>query len=344
MNNKTTVRLFLSVFVFLLTAACFTVTEAQEKISFSGYGATGIKIYDRNKLRKYNQETYYEGKLQADIKINKDIDAQVDMRGSSEDGRMILREFSVKFDYFKYMKIKAGNLKKPFGQEQLLNTEDLPTIDRSYIRNVISDFGYGGRSVSLMAYYNYKEKNPEFPFSYYLSFYKDNSLFTGTAARLAYHNSGIAYALNYQLQNKGGEEKITTYGVSADISLENKGYYASLESIYAQDPIESIRRRNYAGIDNKVFTAGLKATVSANYAVGGRVVESVEPVILGGLYIPDSDKDEYRTYEILAGVNVYLDKDVRLRLNGDALFTKNLYDDDYSTIGSKVIAEIQVKF
>lgn len=314
-----------------------------QNITFSGYGAAGFSMIDRNKLRKYNQETYYEGKLQADIKINKHLDAQLDMRGSSEDARFILREFSVRFDYLTYMKFKAGNLKKPFGQEQLLNSEELPTIRRSYIRNSIGDFGYGGRSVGVMAYYNYKKKNPEFPFSYALMLYKDNSLFSGTTARAAYHSGSIAYALNYQLQTLGGDEKITTYGISSDITYENKTTYTSIEGFYVQDPFESIRERT-AGKDGKAFAGGLKLTAAVNLATGYKVIESIEPVVLLGGYLPDASTSRYHTIETLIGANFYFDDDVRLRLNADLLLTKSIYNSRYSTIDSRVTTEVQVRF
>ena len=48
------------------------LTFAQE-VEFKGWGATGFKYFSRIRLNGSNQEVYYEGKLQADIEINKKI-------------------------------------------------------------------------------------------------------------------------------------------------------------------------------------------------------------------------------------------------------------------------------
>lgn len=332
---------------FLLLLLLFVIsstTAAQPKILFSGYGATGFIFIDQNKLREYNQQVYYEGKLQADIKINKDFEAQLDFRGNSEDQNVILREFSVKYEYFDKIKFKAGNIKIPFGFEQLQNTEDLYTIERSYMHRTISDYGYGGRRISFMAYYNYKKNKPEFPYSYSLSLFKDNSLRSGIAARAAYHfNNDLSTALSYQFQNIGGEEKISSHGVSAEMVYEDKSLFSAIELLYIQDPIEGIRRR-LAKESETVFASGIKSVTALPIRIDGKVIESIEPVLLLGFYTPDSKELKYHTFQALAGVNFYFDENVRLRLNGDALFTKNLFNDSYNTIGSKFILEIQVHF
>jgi len=315
-----------------------------QKIEFTGYGATGFMFRNQNKLREYNQQVYYEGKLQADIKISKDFEAQLDFRGHSEDQNVILREFSIKYEHFDKIKFRAGNIKIPFGFEQLMNTEDLLTVERSYLHRIISDYGYGGRRISLMAYYNYKKQNPQFPYSYSLNIFKDNSLNSGIAARAAYHfNNDLSTAVSYQIQSKSGEEKITTNGISAELLYEDKSYFTAIEIVYIQDPFERIRRR-LAGQSENVTAAGLKSLIGVPINTGGEIIKSVEPVVLLSLYTPDSGELKYHTFQALVGANFYFDKDVRLRLNGDALFTKNLYNDAYNTIGSKLIIEIQVRF
>jgi len=125
--------------IYIILAVIFTTASnyPQTDYSFSGYGAAGFRVHDRNQLRKYNQEVYYEGKLQFNYSVNKDIEAQLDLRGNSDDNRIILREFSVKFEYIKQLKFKIGNIKKPFGSEELLEREEMTTIDRSYAHQSI---------------------------------------------------------------------------------------------------------------------------------------------------------------------------------------------------------------
>jgi hypothetical protein len=324
----------------LLFAACSI--EGQSKYEFSGYGAAGYRIYDRNKLRDYNQEVYYEGKFQADIKISKDIETQLDFRGYSEDNRVILKEFSIKSEHIELIKLKVGHIKRPFGAEQLINNEDLLTIDESYMLRTIEDIGYGGRSISLMAYYKYKEKRAEFPYSYYLSFFKDNSLNSGFVSRFSYHANNFRYSVNYLFQHKSGEERINTYGLGTDIVYDNKNTYSSIEINLVQDPVESIIRR-ITGNRNKDFAGGINLTNAVSFKTG-EVVKAIEPVLLLGAYSPDINNLKAHTLEAVPGVNIYFDKNMRIRLNGDILFKKDKYNSLYSTIGSRFIIEFQAKF
>ncbi|MDP4174189.1 MAG: hypothetical protein Q8933_09495 [Bacteroidota bacterium] len=328
---------------FILLNFFQETTFSQEKIKFSGYGATGYKIYDRNVLRDYNQEAYYEGKLQADVKINKHIDAQLDMRGSSEDERLVLREFSVKFDYLKYMKFKAGNIKKPFGLEQLVNTEDLLTIGRSFIQSSVADLGYAGRSISLEAYYNYNKKRPEFPYSYALAVMRDNSLNTCLAARFSFHNDDLIWSLNYLFQHLGGEYPQNASGFSADLTYEKNSFSSSVEMMYVKDPFESLRHVQ-SGFGGNIYAFGLKSINALSIHIDGEVIKTIEPVLLAGVFFPDSKEKYSHTFEIITGGNIYLDKDLRLRINGDLLLSRNRSNSAYSTIGSKVSFECQVMF
>lgn len=316
--------------------------SAQTDISFSGYGAVGYRLYDRNKLRNYNQEVYYEGKIQAEIKINKYLESQFDFRGYSDDNRVILREFSIKSEHIDLLNLEVGNIKKPFGGEQLIKTEDLFTIDESYMLRTIEDFGYGGRSVSLMGYYKYKKKREYFPYSYYVYLFKDNSLNSGMVTRFSYHKNDFRYSVNYLYQHKGGEERIDTYGFGGDIKYENDNLYSLLEINLVQDPIESVIRRNsYSG--KKDFAGGINLTNAVSIKLG-EVVKAIEPVLLLGIYSPDINDSKTHTFQTIPGVNIYFDKNMRLRLNGDVLFRKDKYNDLYSTIGSRFIVEFQARF
>lgn len=340
-NLKTQLHLFFITLLTLLSIPGFLFS--QPEIEFTGYGATGFRFYDRNRLREINQEVYYEGKFQTEIKINKDLETQLDFRGNSEDNTVVLREFSIKSEHLELLNFEVGNIKKPFGLEQLISNEDLSTIDESYMLRTIEDFGYGGRSVSLMGYYKYnKKKREDFPYSYYVSLFKDNSLNSGLVSRFSYHNNNFRYSVNYLFQHKGGEQWIDTYGFGADIQYENGKFFSSLEANLVQDPVESvIRRIAYSG--EKVFAGGVNLTTALAFDAGS-IIKSIEPVILLGFYSPDTGSPEYHTIQTITGVNLYLHKDVRVRLNGDVIFKKNRYNNKYSTIGSKFIIEFQARF
>ena len=320
------------------------ILSSAQDVSFSGYGATGFKMYNRNRLNDYNQETYYEGKVQLEAKYNSEIDMQLDLRGNSTDNEVELHEFSIKLDYWKRMKLKIGNVKKPFGYEYLVNRDELITVDRSYVSNTLGDLGYGSRAVSIMAYNKYDKDDPSFHYSYYFSIFKDNSYRSGVVARLEYNfDDDWKLSGNYMFQNKGGDERINTHGFGLDFSLDKKKINSDIGFFLVQDPEEGIIRR-LAGEDEIVYSVGAKWTGAYKFDLDNSAIKDIEPVLTLGYFAPDIDQSDNHVLQAIAGINVYLDKDVRLRLNGDLRLTKNEYSDSYSNQNSLATFEIQARF
>jgi hypothetical protein len=329
----------LIIVLLLLTS----VPVKSQKVSFSGWGSAGYIFYDRELLNDYTQEVYYWGKLQADIKINKQIEAQLDMRGNSVNNTITFREFSAKFKYMDYLRFKFGNTKKPFGYELLENTEDLYTVRRSITSQQIAIRGYGGRSLSLMAYYNYSKKRPDFPYTYALSVFKDNSLNFGVGTRFGYHTGDFGFSANYLYQSRGGEEPISGSGVGADVTWDIKDFFSSFEIVYVQDIDEGVRRR-LQNEDEKVYSFGVKLEGAYEFDIDAKVIKGIEPLLLVNYFQPDSKLTDEHIIQSIVGVNVYFHKKVRARLDADIRLSKDEYNEDYSTDDSRVYLELQVRF
>ena len=316
--------------------------QAQE-VSFSGFGATGLRLYDRNPVAEFNQDYFFEGKLQADIVLSKDIEAQLDFRGSSDERSAILREFSVKFEYLTYARIKVGNVKKPYSIEGLADRDEYIPVFDSYIHRQNEELGYAGRNVGLLVYYNYKKKREQFPFSYAAGVFRNNSYVTSAYARGSWHSGPLVSSLGYAMLARSGDDAITTHGFSADITYATDDVESGLEAFFAQDPEEGIRRRETTG-EEHVASTGLRSLTALRFPVGGKVVEMLEPYLLFSWYTPDSEQGSYHTLEFLIGINIFLDDDVRLRLAADGVLTRDRFADAYSTHGSVFSTEIFVRF
>jgi hypothetical protein len=348
-TSKGIIVMYKSIFFFLLSILFLVSSAYSQKVEFSGWGITGINIYDRNNLNDYSQEMYYAGKLQASIEYNDNIDAQLDFRGNSVDNSVELREFSVKFKFAEKLRWKVGNIKKPFGYEQSIKREQLISVDRSNIYNRISQIGYGGRSVSIMAYYEYSKKREDYPYSYFLSVFKDNSLTTGAVARGIYHSDKYSYGLSYLFQNLGGVNSISAHGFAADFLVEKKDYSTSIEVFLVQDPIEGKVRKGNNSINNtslneSVFTTGVKALTSIEYKTDAEVITKIEPFLLTSYLIPDLDNTKNHVIQTALGANLYFTKKIRTRFEGNLILTKNQFNKDYVTDESMITFELQVRF
>jgi len=315
-----------------------------QDVDFSGFGATGVRLYDRNPLVEFNQEFYYEGKFQADIDLGKDIEAQLDFRGKSDERAVVLREFSVKFEYMDYARIKVGNVRKPYSIEGLVDRDEYISVFDSYIHRRNGELGYAGRNVGIMVYHNYNpEKRPDMPWTYAVGVFKNHSYVTSAYARGRYHMDPWFVSLGYAVLSRSHDDAITTHGLSADAGFRTERFETSLELFAAQDPEEGIRRR-LLGLSDRVLSTGVKSLTAVRLPVDGDVVKLIEPFLLVAWYAPDSDATEYHTVEIMPGMNIFVDDDVRLRLTADGLLTKDRFSDDYSTHGSVFATEIFIRF
>lgn len=327
----------------LIMSLFFAPTIYSQEIKFSGYGAAGYRVFDRDILNQYNQEAYYEGKFQADIEINDEIEAQLDFRAASFDEEVELREFSVKFDYNQKLKFKFGNIKKPFGLDQMENRADLPYIERSQANENAEEIGFGGRSLSLMAYYKYSKKRPEYPYSYYASIFRNNSQRTGIAGRFSFHSENWHYGANYMLINSSNKVSMFGHGIGLDIGFDGKDNFASVEVFLVQN-IDERLVRSVAGNDESINVLGFKTSYGFEIETGAEVIKKIEPIIMGSVYFPELSYAEGHALQALIGANFYFHKKVRLRFNADLRLTKNQYIEEYTTKESRGIIELQVRF
>jgi hypothetical protein len=334
---KKSIQFLLTIFILI------PVYELFSQVEFTGYGATGIQVFERPIAIGASQEVYFEGKLQAEIKVNKDIEAQLDFRGNSTDENVVLREFSAKFEYWERMKIEIGNLKQPFGLEQIVSDEDFELVDESFINQQLSDFGYAERSVSVMLYSKYKEEYKNFPFSYHFSLFKNNSLTSGLYARLSYHNNNFVYSINYSFHSIGGDYPVKANAFSGDITFNPKNTKISLEAFYVKNT-EVVLQNIVLNGDDNIYAAGAKLLAANIFDIDGNVVKGLEPVFLLGYFAPDCDEKDFHTLQLVPGLNVYFHDEVRLRLNYNRLLTKNRFNEKYSSLNSIGSLELQVRF
>lgn len=333
-------RKFIPFLIFLFICSIYPL-NAQFK--FKGYGATGYKWHDKNQLKEYNQEAYYDAKFETEIEFNSDLAAEFDIYGDSEDHIVRLKEFSVKYKYSDFLRFRVGNVKKVFGIEQLTSRDEYFTIDDSFLKRKFSTLGYSGRSVSLIAYNNYNPLKDSIPVSYRIGLYKENSLGSGIFARVSYHVDNLAYSVGYIYQHRTGEYKINSQGFECDLMYTGEKLSSNLEFFYAEDPDENIIRKINSNDDEaKIFA--VKSTNAYEFKIDADFIKKIQPVFLLGYYAPDSKNMDFHTIQCLIGSDFYLTKKVKLRFNGDLLLTKSKYDDKYSTYDSRVTFEVFVRF
>jgi hypothetical protein len=316
------------------------------QFKFSGFGSVGYKVYDRETRIEYHHEAYYEAKLQGEYKVNKNIEAQIDLRGYSDDNIVVLQEVTIKFDYSDLFKVKVGNIRKNFGIEQMVSREHLILVERSYINDILSDYGFATRSVSILFYTNYKRDDKDFrnfPFSYYLTFSKNNSQTFSSNSRFTHHAGNFAFSLGYQYLYQGGDYPVKGHGATADIGYSSGDFNASVEGFYAANIVESVRRVKIDPSYNP-YSVGANIFTSYRFDTGGDLIKSIEPMLLTGYFIPHTGISSRHTVQVLGGVGFYFQKDVRLRFNANLILSKTEFRPEYNSVDSRGIIDLQVRF
>lgn len=332
----------------------FSLSGAKD-YSFSGYGSTGYIFHKRSIIKGNKEESYYQAKLQMDLELSKKIEAQLDFRAKSDEHAVELREFSVKFKYYDYLKFKFGNIKLPFGYEQLENRENLLTFDRSLGHENYSELGFGGRSIGLLAYYKYSKKREDFPFSYYLNLYRNNSLINGLVLRGAYHWNDLIFGTSYQILHRGGKDQITASGAEIDITFEGEKSTISIEGAVFKDPVVSMQNvfindeissqsGPHSFEDEEIYGASFRLTAAHKFSTDADIIKHIEPVYMFSSYYPDVSELGNIEIQNMAGANFYFTKKVRMRLQGDFRFTKDQSSDKYTTLGTRAIIDLQIRF
>ena len=74
------------------------------------------------------------------------------------------------------------------------------------------------------------------------------------------------------------------------------------------------------------------------------MIQSIEPLFLTSLYVPDFQETQSYEWQTAFGFNAYLNKDVRLRLQVDYIFTNKETTEESGTYGSSIELGFQASF
>ncbi|HMU42102.1 MAG TPA: hypothetical protein PKA80_02275 [Ignavibacteriaceae bacterium] len=317
--------------------------ELLAQYRFSGFASVGYSYVAMNNEIDYTQQTSFAAKLLFEYNLNNHIDTRIDLRASSRDLTVQIREVSINLDYFQHLKFQFGNIKKPFGAENIENIENLSTIGRSYLTQKLNRIGYGDRAIGIQAYYKYSKADPDFPYSYYLFVFRDDGEESGFTARLTRVVDNLSITGNYFLLKTPGQYSITTHAAMLASSLDFSDLSFDGELLLAQDPNEGIKRIK-KNENQEVYIIGAKISSSFLLPTSGEIIQAIQPIVLISYYQPDSSVWDDYTIQFLTGANFILDEKFKLRVNTDLLVSKNPVTKKYKGHDARLTLNLQVKF
>ncbi|MGH7599413.1 MAG: hypothetical protein ACREOI_23920 [bacterium] len=332
-------RRFAAIIAALLLLASYAPPAcSQAKTTISGWVRVGTDYVYNDRFR----ESFYQAKVQFNVKVSGDLEAQIDVRGESDTHTMELREAILSADLGKAKGLDFGHGKKRFGLEFQKSKEHLLTAERTLIYRRLEPFGFVGRDVNFRYYRNARPADRRTGISFNLGYSEDhNTTLIGHWTRLRTLGSFALGASGLLQLDKidGGSQ--TVWGFGAELLRDADAHHVEIETIIGQDPFQSEFEKRLGG--ENVYFFGGKFLYGHRFKTSRRLLKAFEPVIVGSVWTPNIDAFELNTLELLAGMNFYLAPELRIALNGDLLLTRaSTISNERSSAGSNVILQAQL--
>jgi hypothetical protein len=310
--------------------------RSQAKTTISGWLRTGVEYFYNERFR----ENFYRGKVQFNVKIDKNLEAQIDIRGESDTHEMELREAFFTADLGKAKGLDFGQSKKQFGIEFQKSKEKLLTVERTLIYRHLEPFGFVGRDVNFRFYRKARSDVRRGGLSLALGYSEDHNVTAvGHSTRL---NTLGSFALGasglVQLDKIAGGSQ-TVWALGGEILRDTQKHHVEIEAMIGQDPFASEFEKSFGDGKNVYFCGG--KFLYGHYFTKSRL----EPVLVSSLLVRDLEAFDVNTIEFLVGLNYYAASALRIGLNGDLLLaTSTTNQEERTYAGSNVILQVQLSW
>ncbi len=324
------------IIIFLLIIL-FLPIEAQKKVKYDGFIELGIRaVYN-----ELHVNSYVRSKLEVKLELNKRTEIEIDIRAFSDDEEIELREASLDYELSNSVEIELGQLKKDYGREESKSREKLTTINRSLVNRFLSPFGYVSRDPGISVVW--ETDHHEFTSGLFYNNTQDLTLMSRYLKDDLIGFDKIGASLRW-IKHFKREGLNTSYAAGLEFLKKFGTWDNELELFYGIDPLAT-GFNNIIGLDNNVNFFAAKFQSAYKFKFDNVILTGIEPVIITALVVPDANEFDVNQYQILAGLNIYIDEDIRLMINGDLILSNNqLNKSDRSIQGSNVIAQFQVRW
>ncbi len=318
-----------------------TTLFSQKKPELSGWIRMGmLKVHE-----EHEGESFYAAKLQFEVKLDKTLEAQIDLRAASTRHEIELREAYLKADVGKGLNLDFGQHKKRFGFEYQKSKENLRTVERTLVYRYLETFGFAGREMNFRYYRTTKERERPSGYSISLGYSEAHDLnVIGRWQRLRALGS-FTLALNGLAQrDKMDNGAQMVWGLGLDLARDTEAHHLELEAFAGQDPFQSEFERDF-GAGRKVYFTGGKFLYSHRFVISAATGKVFEPVFVTSFLAKDLDQYEVNTIELLPGVNYWFSPYARLSLNADFVLTNSPGNtNERTSVGSNYVLQMEVRW
>lgn len=327
--------------VFILMLGSFAALYGQKKPELSGWIRTGLaKVYEERE-----GESFYAAKLQYEIDLGKNLEAQIDLRGASTRHEIELREAYFTADLGTGLNLDFGQHKKRFGLEYQKSKENLRTLERTLVYRYLETFGFAGRELNLRYYRTSKEDKRRSGYSLSLGYNEAHDVNLIARWQRLRALGSFALGVNGIVQRDkmdNGAQFVSGFGL--DLARDTEAQHVELEALVGHDPFQSEFEKVF-GEGRRVYFAGGKILYAHRFALSKTTARAFEPVAVASVLAKDIDQRDRNTIELLAGANYWFSPHARLSANADFLLTNSPNNTSERTLaGSNFVLQMEVRW
>ncbi len=331
----------LNLVIFLLLPGTAPSLWSQEKTKLSGWIRAGLEQF----YEERESESFYAAKVQYELKLDKSLDVQIDLRGASTRHEIELREAYLTADLGAGLNLDFGQHKKRFGLEYQKSKENLRTIERTLIYRHLETFGFAGRELNFRYYRTVRADRRPSGYSFSLGYNEAHDINLIARWQRLRTLGSFALGLNGIVQrDKMDNGAQMVGGLGVDLIRDTDAHHVELEALAGQDPFQSEFERDF-GSGKKIYFAGGKFLYSHRFNISAAKAKAFEPVAVASLLVKNLDRAEVNTVGLLAGANYWFSPYARLSANADFLLTNSPGNTEERTLaGSNYVLQMEVRW
>ncbi len=314
----------------------YSVALAQKKIKYDGF----FELVLKGEYNDIYVRSFYTTKLEFNIQLDENTKIEIDTRANSKYRNVELYEASASINISNFVSIDVGDIKKKFGFEEWFSREKLHTIKRSMINRFLEPAGYVNREPGI--HINYEDNRSSLCSGlHYNESHNFTFLLKGHKNKLVGLNTVF---FNFQYIHRKDEPIPNSFAINAGFKDSLKYFYNEVEFFYGLNPIETY----YSRVCNEkynIYFAGVRTIINNKYYLKNFFITYIEPLILSSFLINNIENSDVNKIEILIGLNLYFNNNIRVMFNGDLILSNNEYNKNKRSLAdSNIIMQLQIRW
>ncbi len=322
----------------LMTCPLLGKEKLSDNIEIDGSIEVGLRVENRglganddyDAVISNQFERVMKGELDWLVTLSPYLSASMDIRSDINDGSAKVKKSYISCDITKTSRLRAGNMKKNFGFEEMGSKKENHLAHKSYLHRYISSFSILGHDYQVQ--YRYRKR---FEKSHKLSLFlaggadADTRIFSTFTSK--YQRDNIVWSFSHLYVNHNFIFESEDYHLLiGGVKYTNSGNLLEQEVSFGKDPNGTALYLRM-GRNENLYYLGWRSLYGHDFDFSHHLFSSLTPLLETTLLSPNI-KDEIVKFQFSPGINITFtsQKTVRWMSNVELLFS--LFESSYNDV------------